>query len=186
VATTLWDAMAFGDNALTTRGDLLTRSATAAARLALGTSGHVLTSNGTDAAWAALPAPPATGGHTLLGTITTTSGTSQSLTSLGLTTYKFLRLVYVGVGTVSATDHRVDGRTVFAGSAAGAGIRGIVDIDLSNGGFASNLATAGTNASGVSQVYAGDCAITTANTSVAVSTSGSIFNAGSVRVYGVT
>ena len=37
----------------TTRGDLIRRGATADERVALGTSGHVLTSNGTDAVWAA-------------------------------------------------------------------------------------------------------------------------------------
>jgi hypothetical protein len=36
---------------LTTRGDLLVRGASTAQRLALGTSGQVLTSNGTDAVW---------------------------------------------------------------------------------------------------------------------------------------
>jgi hypothetical protein len=43
---------------LTTRGDLVTRDATNNVRLALGTSGFVLSSNGTDAVWAA----PATSG----------------------------------------------------------------------------------------------------------------------------
>jgi hypothetical protein len=42
---------------LTTRGDLLTLNSSAnPARIAIGTNGYVLTSNGTDAAWAALPA----------------------------------------------------------------------------------------------------------------------------------
>ena len=42
---------------MTTRGDLLTMgSGPTVARIPIGTSGYVLTSNGTDAAWAALPA----------------------------------------------------------------------------------------------------------------------------------
>lgn len=42
---------------LTTRGDLLTmNSGPDFARIAIGTNGYVLTSNGTDAAWSALPA----------------------------------------------------------------------------------------------------------------------------------
>jgi len=41
---------------LTTRGDLLTLDASAnPTRIAIGTNGYVLTSNGTDAAWAVLP-----------------------------------------------------------------------------------------------------------------------------------
>lgn len=42
---------------LTTRGDLLTRDATGYERLPIGTSGYVLTSNGTDPAWAAPSIP---------------------------------------------------------------------------------------------------------------------------------
>jgi hypothetical protein len=42
---------------MTTRGDLLTLNSSAdPARIAIGTSGYVLTSDGTDAAWAELPA----------------------------------------------------------------------------------------------------------------------------------
>jgi hypothetical protein len=41
---------------MTTRGDLLTMGAgPTVGRIAIGTSGYVLTSNGTDAAWADLP-----------------------------------------------------------------------------------------------------------------------------------
>jgi len=47
---------------LTTRGDLLTmNSGPDFARIAIGTNGYVLTSNGTDAAWAELPASGVTG-----------------------------------------------------------------------------------------------------------------------------
>lgn len=42
---------------LTTRGDLLIRNASAAARLALGASGRVVRSDGTDSLWAVLAAP---------------------------------------------------------------------------------------------------------------------------------
>jgi hypothetical protein len=41
---------------LTTRGDLLTLDASAnPTRIAIGTAGYLLTSNGTDAAWAVAP-----------------------------------------------------------------------------------------------------------------------------------
>lgn len=51
-----WRPLAFlGDvianSLLTTRGDLIRRGAAAPERVALGTSGQVLTSNGTDAVW---------------------------------------------------------------------------------------------------------------------------------------
>ena len=47
---------------LTTRGDLLTMgSGPTVGRIAIGTNGYVLTSDGTDAAWAVLPASGVTG-----------------------------------------------------------------------------------------------------------------------------
>ena len=47
---------------MTTRGDLLTMgSGPTVARIAIGTAGYVLTSDGTDAAWAVLPASGVTG-----------------------------------------------------------------------------------------------------------------------------
>ena len=47
---------------MTTRGDLLTMgSGPTVARIPIGTNGYVLTSNGTDAAWAVLPASGVTG-----------------------------------------------------------------------------------------------------------------------------
>jgi hypothetical protein len=47
---------------LTTRGDLLTLDSSAdPARIGIGTNGYVLTSDGTDAAWAELPASGVTG-----------------------------------------------------------------------------------------------------------------------------
>jgi hypothetical protein len=47
---------------MTTRGDLLTMGAgPTVARIAIGASTYVLTSDGTDAAWAALPASGVTG-----------------------------------------------------------------------------------------------------------------------------
>jgi hypothetical protein len=47
---------------MTTRGDLLTMgSGPTVGRIAIGTATHVLTSDGTDAAWAELPASGVTG-----------------------------------------------------------------------------------------------------------------------------
>jgi hypothetical protein len=47
---------------MTTRGDLLTiNSSVNPARIAIGANGYVLTSDGTDAAWAVLPASGVTG-----------------------------------------------------------------------------------------------------------------------------
>lgn len=85
-AITLWDGGAWRTlglvSPLTTRGDLWVRDASADARLALGTSGYVLTSDGTDAVWAA-PAsvPPTT--YTAADFTTVAGGGSDTATLTG-------------------------------------------------------------------------------------------------------
>jgi len=49
---------AIQSSTLTTRGDIITRGASAPQRLAIGTSGYVLTSDGTDAVWASPTGTP--------------------------------------------------------------------------------------------------------------------------------
>ena len=122
------------------------------------------------------------GSITLLGTLTTTSGSSQTLSSLVLTSYKFLRLVFVGVGTTSDVGSiTVGGSDVYSASGSVNYVRGIVDVDLTEGTFSANLSDGGG-----STPYAGDCTLTTASTSVVVAAVNlGNFNAGSIRVYGV-
>jgi hypothetical protein len=125
-------------------------------------------------------------GSTLLGTILTTSGSSQSLTSLDLTPYKFLRLVFEAVSTDNASwVLRVDGIQISGTFAAANLLRGAMEIQLSNGVFWASLASAATNASAVATAYCGDTDITTATTTVTVSTSAGAFDLGNVRVYGI-
>lgn len=122
----------------------------------------------------------------LLGSITTTSGSSQSLSSLTLTPYRFLRLTFAGVGTDNAAwVLRVDGVQVSGTFNAAAVLRGIMDIDLTNGVFSAAITNAAANASAVATAYSGDTDITTATTTVTVSTSAGSFDNGSLRVYGI-
>jgi hypothetical protein len=127
-----------------------------------------------------------TGGVVFLGTITTTSGTSQSLTSLTLTSYKFLRLVFVGVSTNNAAWLlQLDGRTISQSEGTASFLRGFAEIDLDGGTFWSQVADVTTNSSTNSFGSVGDTNITTASTSVTVSTSAGSFDSGAVRVYGI-
>jgi hypothetical protein len=134
------------------------------------------------------------GGTTLLGTITTTSGTENSLTGLTLTSYKYLLLVFVGVSNGTETrSYRVSATSgtnqvrVSPDFAAADGARGIVTIDLTDGTFAATIAAAATTASAATTAYAGDTTITTASTAVYVTLNASgSFDAGSIRVYGVS
>ena len=96
--------VAVGNN-LTVAGTATITGATtvggvAVVAVAPSTSGNVLTSNGT--LWTSA-APAATASLTLLATLTTTSGTTQSATGLA-TTYKNLVCVYEGVGNSTGTD----------------------------------------------------------------------------------
>jgi hypothetical protein len=154
-----------------------------------GTSGQVLTSGGASAAptWS-------NKGMTLLGTISTTSGTNPTLSGLTLTNYTQVMLVWQGVshdsgtsltflvGTSTADDLGVTNNISSTGT-----MRGVVVIDLAEGTFYSVMANAGTLASqNTNLIYGGDMPITTASTtiSIALSAAGN-FDAGSIRVYGV-
>jgi hypothetical protein len=154
------------------QGNVLFRSATEWALLAPGTSGQVLRTNGAGAnpSWATVSASP----YTLLGTINTTSGTSQSLTSLVLTPYKFLRMVFNGVSGTAQINIAIDGILVAITSSAAGAIRGAFEIDLANGVILYNtpLETAATS-------------YRTSTTSVGVTCTGGNFDAGSILVYGV-
>lgn len=123
---------------------------------------------------------------TLLGTITTTSGTSQALGSLVLTSYKFLRLVVNGVsfdgaGTISIGNSASDDVAVSGDTAsAGASHTGIIDIDLTTGIAVSTLTSVTTTS------LVAVTAITTATTTLTViSFGGDTFDAGTIKVYGI-
>jgi len=131
------------------------------------------------------PTISATGGVTSLGTITTTSGASQTLSGLTLTDYKFLRLSVKGVSsTVTSTILSVTGCGAIGNaiSNTGATLTGTVDIDLGLGVFASNIQMS-TDAAASGR--AGTSTLTTATTSITVTISGGTFDAGSIEVYGV-
>lgn len=120
-------------------------------------------------------------GMTLLGTITTTSGASQSLSSLVLTPYKFLVCTINGVSFNGAAHLRVDGIQCSAATPGAGGILfGVLHLDLANGVFGSNVSSAGAGSP-----WVGDTAYTTATTTITFSASAGTFDAGSILVYGV-
>lgn len=84
------------EDPLTTRGDLLRYGASASERLALGTSGYVLTSDGTDAAWAEVangPQPGVPSGSYALIVDQQTSGTEGGATVAGAWTTRVLNTI---------------------------------------------------------------------------------------------
>jgi hypothetical protein len=147
---------------------------------------HVMTPLRTAQAIGAL-VPPAES-YTLLGTLTTTSGSTHTLSSLTLTSYRNLYIEVRGVSTTSTSSVlRLDGLTVgLTFEATNDRWLGIITVDLGAGTYAANVAsvTSGQNFNG-SLTYAGDMTITSASTSVSFTTSAGTFDAGSILVYGV-
>lgn len=118
------------------------------------------------------------GSYTLLGTINTTSGTTQTLSGLTLTSYKFLFLVYNVVSFSVGAAIRLAGWNISATTSNAAGtVSGNVSIDLTNGVAVSCGITGHANGS--------PSGLTTASTSISLTTTTGNFDAGSVLVYGV-
>jgi hypothetical protein len=152
-----------------------------------GTSGQVLTSGGSGAApsWATVN----TNSYTLLGTITTTSGASQTLSGLSLGAYSFLVLSVQNVSVVNTGRIELNGIRVTNDVATTSGLSGIIQIDLATGvgiAMTGSMLVTGTPPLSSSTVGSYTCrsTITTATTSLTV-VSGNTFDSGSIRVYGV-
>ena len=158
---------------------------------AVGSSGNLLTSNGT--AWTST-APAAAGSMTLLGTITTTTGNSVSLGSLTLTNYKELRLVMQSVsGSAVSYGPNISSDNSYAatpvspwGYVSTAAKSGLATINLVNGVYSSSMSL---NTDGYAP-YSGagltSAAVTTASTIIYFRLGGVVtYTAGSILVYGV-
>ena len=162
-------------------GDILVRVSGAWTRLAKGSALQALRMNAgaTAQEWADIT------GLTLLGTITTTSGTSQSLSSLTLTGYKRLLFVANGVSHLNASNQTfsVGGAACSSALSSAAVVYGDVIVDLTTGRAWGGWAIDGSN--GGSFWNNGNTGYSTATTSVSVGVSGASFDAGSVQVYGV-
>ena len=125
----------------------------------------------------------------LLGTLTTTSGTTHTLSGLVLTTYKSLLIVMDGVSTSINNPLLIDGQIFVANFPSANGAYGIGIIDLATGVFINTatvaLLSGSGPASGVGVVQSGKVSLTTASTSVSITRTGGNFDAGSVKIYGV-
>jgi hypothetical protein len=133
----------------------------------------------------AITAQVAPGGMTLLGTLTTTSGASQTLSGLTLTDYKLLKFVVNGVSHNSAGASLSVGSARISDSEGFSSIfHGIVEISLANG-FAASFVDTTANMPRSGGHWRAMSGYTTATTSVSISATAGAFDAGSVLVYGV-
>ena len=123
-------------------------------------------------------------GMTLLGTLTTTSGSSQSLTGLSLTSYKQLVFDINGVsGSTSGMSLSIGSGVISSSLAAADVINGMVFLSLWSGVAFPILTRA--SLPSVSSGLISQTGYSTATTTVAVSISPGNFDLGSIRVYGV-
>ena len=132
------------------------------------------------------------GGATLLGTLATTSGTSVTLSSLDLTGYKRLEVIFENVSaTVNSSNIRLNSANI--GQATGYAVDdyfyGVVSISLDTGIFAAQGAFYSSfyafTEAGVNMGGAGASGLTTASTSITFTLSAGNFDAGSIKFYGV-
>lgn len=125
----------------------------------------------------------------LLGTLTTTSGTTQTLSGLVLTPYRFLRITLNNVSfTATGVSLRMSGSGKEITNALGVapqGFYGTVIVDLATGIATSIVAelNAGSSAAGAVRIMASG--YSTATTAITFDGSGgATFDAGSILVYG--
>ena len=131
-------------------------------------------------------------GHVLLGTLTTTSGATQTLSGLTLTPYTFIVAVlknvsFAGSGSLFLNSGAGVVSLTSTVSAPSAGLYGIMWLNLATGVFVSSTSSYGTAPRGdLGEIYAGNQdTITTASTSITFATSSTAFDAGTISVYGV-
>jgi len=129
----------------------------------------------------------------LLGTITTTSGTTQTLSGLDLTPYRFIIAVINGVsGSGGSASIAIGGADIGAATPTSGNQTGMAFFDLGIGvafsvtGRITDTSIGGISGDDGSGSRGNTHTITTASTSISVVLfSGTAFDAGSVRIYGV-
>lgn len=180
-----------GVSALTANNVILGNGTDPVQFVAPGTSGNVLTSDGTTWTSAATTASSLT----LLATITTTSGTSQTSSTISLTGYKQVQFIFnkVSASGTSAYLRLVDPNATnlqvaqFSTSSGSNSLVGIMTLDLGTGVYSSNpfRGVTSTADGGESQPFGGVSTHSTSTTAFTFNISGGSFDAGSILVYGV-
>lgn len=153
-----------------------------------GTSGQVLTSGGSGAVstWSTI----SSGGMTLLGTVTATSGNSVSLGSLDLTNYINLYIVVNGVSAnvaswvhVTSDNTQATSTQTFYTNSASDTVYGTGTVNLTSGAMSFLVGPDNANSP---QAVGGKTNITTATTTIYFRcASTNTFDAGSIKIYGV-
>jgi hypothetical protein len=132
---------------------------------------------------------PVNGSMTLLGTLETTSGTTQTLSGMTLTPYKYLLVVFAGAGvSVQTATISFDGGKIVSDSpGAGLNLRqyGHMWVSLTGGTYSAAAVIAPVFSGAQNDSRSGYSSLTTATTSISFTVSTGTFNAGSILIYGV-
>ena len=155
------------------QGDVMYYDGTNWVRLAAGTSGQFLKTNGA----AANPAWVTPSSMTLLATLATTSNNSVPTGTLNLTPYRKLFISLNGISASASTiGVLLNGITFFTLGTGASTNSAWADIDLATGiGLKATASVPSSDAMG----------ITTATTVLTFTTSSGTFDAGSIQIYGV-
>lgn len=181
-----------GVSALTANNVILGNGTSPVQFVAPGTSGNVLTSDGTT--WASTA--PTASSLTLLATITTTSGSSQTSSTISLTGYKQVQFIFNKVSVTStSSDLRIlDGATNLKVGQFSADkdnfLVGIMNLDLGTGVYTAMTyrgagSTPGSGNAGDDNTVAGITTFSTATTSFTFNVGSGSFDLGSILIYGV-
>jgi hypothetical protein len=124
----------------------------------------------------------------LLGTLTTTSGTTQTLSGLSLTNYNYLFITYIGVSHNSGVNQslQIEGIQATTTYDSASTLRGTTILEIASGTGIGLITDSPANGSGAGTTRAFDCVFSAGSTSISFTWSaGASFDAGTIRVYGV-
>lgn len=142
-----------------------------------------------NAAMTVAGSPVLSEGMTVLGTLTLTGTTSQSLTGLNLTNYKQLLFDVNGVSHNSGTSQTlsIGAADVITGATAGDNIYGNIWVSLWNGIAVPSLTRNNTIPAGLATggMQISQSGYSTATTTITAAISAGSFDAGTIRVYGI-
>ena len=175
-------------------GDVFYHNGTSIVRLAAGTSGQFLKSNGAAApSWATL----STSSRTLIDTKATTSGATVVFSGLSLSGYSAIEFVFDGVSGTTATGSLTintgNGAVVISAARSSAGQLhfGILRLDVATGAGSGTIGahtsvspySTSIEAAGMSYGHGGSIS---GVTSITMGNSGGNFDAGQIKLYGIT
>lgn len=171
---TTWESTAIPDASETVKG--IVELATTAEAVTGTDTARAVTPAGVKAATDALTL----GAFTLLGTLTTTSGQTQTLSSLDLSGYTMVLVLLFGVSSTATNGIRLGTATLTSPTTVATEVYGSGWLDLGTGNVA--FAGTGNNSTGGATGYSN---LTTSLVFDADSGGAGTFDNGSIRVYGV-